>query len=154
MTPTVRIATAADLDGLVERNLALAEESEGKALDRPTVERGVEAILEAPHRGTYRVVEADGAVRGQCLVNEEPSDWSGGRYWWLQSVYVDPEWRGEGLFRALWDAIEADAAGAGDVAAIRLYVLAGNEAARRAYERLGMTESGYRVYEKPLEGPK
>lgn len=154
MTPIVRRARAGDLDGLVARNRALAEESEGKTLDLAAVERGVRAILDDPRRGTYWVVEADGAVRAQCLVNEEPSDWTGGRYWWFQSVYVDEGWRGAGLFRALWDAVESAAIEAGDVAALRLYVVRGNEGARRAYERLGMEETDYLVYEKPLkEGP-
>ena len=149
-SPTVRRAGGADRPGLVERNLALATESEARELEPETVERGVERILADPARGTYWVAEADGAVRGQCLVTEEWSDWTGGRYWWLQSVYVDPEWRGKGVFRALWDAIAAAAAAAEDVATIRLYVERENRSARAVYETLGMRQTDYRVYEKPV----
>lgn len=150
--PTVRRAGGDDVEGLVARNVALAAESEGRRLEPTTVESGVGMILADPARGAYWVAEAAGAVRGQCLVTEEWSDWTGGRYWWLQSVYVDPGWRGRGVFRALWDAIGEAAAEAGDVASIRLYVERDNLPARQAYETLGMRETGYRVYEKPVGG--
>lgn len=148
---TVRRAVEADLPGLVERNLALAAESEDRALDRATVEAGVAAIFADPARGTYWVADLEGAARGQCLVTEEWSDWTGGRYWWFQSVYVDPDWRGRGVFRALWDAVGAAAVEAGDVATIRLYVERDNRSARDVYEALGMRETGYRMYEKPVD---
>ncbi|MBW3660408.1 MAG: GNAT family N-acetyltransferase [Gemmatimonadetes bacterium] len=146
----MRPAGAADVGGLVERNLALAAESEDRVLDRSAVEAGVRAILGSSRRGRYWVAEVDGTVRGQCLVTEEPSDWTGGRYWWIQSVYIDPDWRGTGVFRRLWEVVGAAAAEAGDVASIRLYVARGNRAARAVYERLGMEETDYRVYEKPV----
>lgn len=151
-SPTVRRAGEADLPGLVERNVALAAESEDRALERETVERGVRTILADAARGAYWVAEVEGAIRGQCLVTEEWSDWTGGRYWWLQSVYVDPEWRGRGVFRALWNTVAGAAKAAGDVASIRLYVERDNRPARRVYETLGMLETGYRIYEKPVDG--
>lgn len=150
--PAVRRAGGGDVEGLVARNVALAAESEGRDLEPATVEVGVRTILADPARGAYWVAEVGGAVRGQCLVTEEWSDWTGGRYWWLQSVYVDAGWRGRGVFGALWNAIGAAAADAGDVASIRLYVERDNRPARRVYESLGMRETGYRVYEKPVAG--
>ena len=148
---TVRPATAGDADALVERNVLLAAESEGRALDPGVVARGVRLLLSDPDRGRYWIAEADGAPRGSCLVTTEWSDWTNGRYWWLQSVYVDPEWRRRGVFRALWEAVVAEARAAGDVASIRLYVLAGNAAGRATYEGVGMEDTGYLVYEREID---
>lgn len=148
--PAVRRAAEGDVGELVARNVALAAESEDRALDPATVEAGVRRILQDEGRGVYWVADVEGATRGQCLVTEEWSDWTGGRYWWFQSVYVDPDWRGRGVFRALWDAVGAAAVEAGDVATIRLYVERDNRSARDVYEALGMRETGYRIYERPV----
>lgn len=147
-------ATAADAGALALGNVRLAAESEGRELDAAKVERGVRLIQADPSRGDYWVAEAGGAVVGQCLVTTEWSDWSNGRYWWFQSVWVEPDWRGRGVFRALWDRVLAAAREAGDVAAMRLYVEAENRSARAIYERLGMAATGYRVYELPLDSPE
>jgi GNAT superfamily N-acetyltransferase len=141
----------ADADTIARFNVLLAEESEGRALDPATVTRGVPLLLSDPDRARYWIAEADGGVQGQCAVTTEWSDWSAGRYWWLQSVYVTPEWRGKGVLRALWDRVVADARALGDVAAIRLYVDKDNTGARIAYTRLGMSESPYLVYEARLD---
>jgi len=149
---TVRPARLADVAALADGNVRLARETEGKRLDPAVVEAGVETVLrDAPGAG-YRVLEADGAIRGQCLVHEEPSDWTGGRYWWIQSVYVDPEWRGRGVFRALWERILEEAREKGDVTEVRLYVERGNRPARAVYERMGMRETSYRIYTRVLDG--
>jgi ribosomal protein S18 acetylase RimI-like enzyme len=147
---TVRPAAADDVAALAAGNVRLAAESEGRALETALVERGVRRILADPARGAYWVAEAGGAVRGQCLVTTEWSDWSDGRYWWFQSVWVEPDWRGRGVFRALWDRVLEAAREAGDVASIRLYVEEENAPARAVYERLGMDLTSYRMYELPL----
>jgi ribosomal protein S18 acetylase RimI-like enzyme len=116
-------------------------------------------LLSDPTHGQYWIAEAAGEQGGdgdggepvgQCLVTTEWSDWMNGRYWWFQSVYVVPEWRGRKVFRALWDHVESSARKEGDVASLRLYVERDNASARAIYEKLGMEETGYRVYEKWL----
>lgn len=150
MSVTVRPATADDLEGIAGRNAALASETEGRALDPGRSRAGARAILEDAALGRYWIAEADGAPRGQCLVTVEPSDWTGGIYWWLQSVYVEPRWRGRGIFSALWEAVGRAAAERGDVVALRLYVERANAAARAVYEGLGMRRTPYAIYEKTL----
>jgi len=147
---TIRPATPADADTIARFNLLLAEESERRFLDPGVVARGVALLFEDPERARYWVAEADGGIVGQCMVTTEWSDWNNGRYWWLQSVYVAPAWRGRGILRALWDRVVADARALGDVASIRLYVDRHNKGARDAYARLGMAETPYLVYEAPI----
>jgi ribosomal protein S18 acetylase RimI-like enzyme len=160
---TIRAARPSDADVIAEFNRRLASESEGRELDPDTLARGVRALLSDPSHGQYWIAEStspegaagsDGdrgrACVGQCLVTTEWSDWTNGRYWWFQSVYVVPEWRGRRVFRALWDHVESSAREVGDVASLRLYVERDNASARAVYEKLGMEQTGYLVYEKWL----
>jgi GNAT superfamily N-acetyltransferase len=147
MSWLVRAAAAADVDALVEGNLALAAESEGLALDAARVRAGVEAGLAGAAGAAYRVAVADGRVVGQLMRTVEWSDWRNQTVWWVQSVYVWPAWRGRGVYRALAAALEAEARAAG-AAGLRLYVDTRNTGAAAVYERLGMDGGHYRVYER------
>src|SRR5262245_51041948 len=82
----VRPATAADWQTIVEFNCRLAEESEGKTLDRAHVEPGVKAVLGDRRKGRYLIAEAEGRPVGQLMHTHEWSDWRNGDIWWLQSV--------------------------------------------------------------------
>ncbi|MCP4201637.1 MAG: GNAT family N-acetyltransferase, partial [bacterium] len=61
----------------------------------------------------------------------------GGGEFYLQAIAVDEELRGEGVGTALMDWIEDRAAASGSVR-LTLDVSAGNERARRIYDRRGM----------------
>jgi ribosomal protein S18 acetylase RimI-like enzyme len=151
---SIRAARPSDAPVIADFNRRLALESEGRELDAGTVDEGVRKLLADPARGQYWIAEDANAPgptpAGQCLVTTEWSDWTNGRYWWFQSVYVPPEYRGRGVFRALWDHVESSARREGDVASLRLYVERDNASARAVYQKLGMEESGYLVYEKWL----
>jgi GNAT superfamily N-acetyltransferase len=148
----VRPATDADLDTLVAGNLALAEETERVRLDRSTLSEGVKAVLERRAPGQYWAAELDGRVVGQLLITFEWSDWRNRMVWWIQSVYVWPEARRRGVFRALYDRVrqEARAAGAGG---LRLYVDTTNAHAQRTYAALRMNGDHYRVFEDMFSEP-
>jgi ribosomal protein S18 acetylase RimI-like enzyme len=145
---TVRPATLADLDVLVRFNAAIAKETEGRNLDMERLRRGTRAVLESNERGYYLVAEVEAVVVGQLFVTYEWSDWRNGVFWWIQSVYVEPSFRGRGVYRALHAHVLQDARARGDVCGLRLYVEKENEAAQEAYTRLGMTMTPYRVYEQ------
>ena len=55
--------------------------------------------------------------------------------------------RGRGVFRALLDAIRAEARAEADVIGLRLYVEAANRRAQQTYRALGLAPGGYEVYE-------
>jgi ribosomal protein S18 acetylase RimI-like enzyme len=145
--PVVRLATPADAGHLVAFNQAMAWETEHKRLDPDVLGRGVAAVFEQPARGRYWVAEVGGAVQGGLLVTYEWSDWRDGDWWWIQSVYVRPEARGQGVFRALYRHVEVLARAAPGVVGLRLYVERGNEPAQRVYRALGMADSSYLVYQ-------
>jgi GNAT superfamily N-acetyltransferase len=150
----IRKATLTDAPIVSEFNLRLAEETEPLRLDPETVRAGVAAILSDPAKGIYFVAEIEGAVVGQLMITYEWSDWRNGNPWWIQSVYVKPECRGQGVFPALFKHLDGLARSDKQVAGLRLYMHTENERARRAYERLGMKHSDYEVFEMDFVLPQ
>ena len=143
----IREAALSDAQVIAAFNVRLAEESEGLRLDAATVQAGVAAELNDPTKGIYYVAEIEGAVVGQLMITYEWSDWRNGTIWWIQSVYVKPEFRRVGLFRALFNHVQTLARTRKDVCSLRLYVHADNTRASQSYERLGMTRTHYEIFE-------
>ncbi|HET8553667.1 MAG TPA: N-acetyltransferase [Rhodanobacteraceae bacterium] len=153
MTDTIatRAATPADMPHLVAWNAAMAAETEDKALDHALLEKGVGGIFADDRRGFYLMAErSGGVVVGSLLVTYEWSDWRNGDFWWIQSVYVAPEARRLGVFRALYAETARRAREAGAVG-LRLYVELENTRAQRTYEDLGMHRCRYHMYESGLD---
>lgn len=139
------------MDVIAQFNLHLARESEHLDLEPARVRAGVEAVLRDPAKGLYFVAEEGGRVIGQLLITHEWSDWRNGDFWWLQSVYVQRDFRRHGVFKALFEFVLARAASQSDVCGVRLYMEADNDRAREAYERLGMKETNYLVFERAVD---
>jgi GNAT superfamily N-acetyltransferase len=59
---------------------------------------------------------------GQTAISREWSDWRNGRIWWLQSVSIHADFRGQGVFRALYQHSYDQALASSDVIGPRLYV--------------------------------
>ena len=144
---TVVKATSDDVDAIAQFNIAMANETEDLTLDPSTVQAGVRGVLNANDRGFYLVARAQGKPVGSLMITYEWSDWRNGNLWWIQSVYVAPSSRGQGIFRALYEDVVSLAHGAPDVRGIRLYVEKDNLNAQAVYQRLGMSETAYRVFE-------
>jgi ribosomal protein S18 acetylase RimI-like enzyme len=150
MHPTVRRAGPADAAVIVEFNRLLALESENLVLDPARLAAGVAAVLADSVKGLYFLAEVGGEVAGQIGTTTEYSDWRHGWHWWIQSVYVRPEFRRQGIFRLLYAHVEKLAQGDPEVVGLRLYVEHENLAARQTYQALGMAQTGYLVMEKGL----
>ena len=148
----IRDATLADLEFIAAANLALAQETEGQVLDPVLLAPGVRAVLEEPGRGHYYLAEVDGRPVGQLMTTYEWSDWRNGVFLWIQSVYVLPEYRGSGAFRALFGNLLALARADSRICGIRLYVDRNNAQALQVYERFGMHRSNYDVMETVFRG--
>lgn len=143
----IRVAVPADGDTIVAGNCAMAFETEGRVLDYETAHSGAMAVIEDPAKGWYLVAESDGVIIGQLMITFEWSDWRCGHIWWVQSVYILPEYRRTGVFSQMYAWIRASAHCCPDVVGLRLYVERENEAARAAYCTLGMGEAPYVMYE-------
>lgn len=146
----IRIATSREIGALMEFNQAMALETEGKKLPAETVRRGVKAVLLDPGRGFYVVAEDAGKVIGGLMVTFEWSDWRNKWFWWIQSVYIVPEARGQRLYSQLYDFVKKEARDRGDVCGFRLYVEKDNEHAQMVYEKVGMEASHYLMYEEEV----
>jgi len=156
MVPAMKIRKGAlgDAAIIAEFNIRLARETEDLRLDPATVAQGVTALLQDPAKGIYFVAENESKIVGQLLITYEWSDWRNGNFWWIQSVYVKKEFRGQGIFAALFEHIHRLAREQKDVCGLRLYMEKDNEQARRVYRKLGMHETHYRVLEMAIfEGP-
>ncbi len=143
----IRQATPLDSATIADFNSRMAWETEHRRLDPERVSKGVTALLNDTSKGRYFVAESDGGVVGQLLITFEWSDWRNGTFWWIQSVYVAEDFRGRGVFRALFQHVEKLAKEGHDVCGLRLYVEAENAGARDTYSRLGMKRTSYEIFE-------
>ena len=147
----VRAAIRADIDNIVAFNAAMAMETESKTLPPDILRAGVDAVFADPRRGFYRMAEVGGVVAGCLMITFEWSDWRNGDWWWLQSVYVKPEFRRLGVFRALYDEVERAAQSTPRTVGVRLYVEKENRRAQHTYTSLGMHEADYLMYAKNFD---
>ena len=140
-------AATEDVAAIAQFNIAMAAETEDLALDPATVHAGVAAVVSDDRRGFYLVARSDGKAVGSLMITYEWSDWRNGNLWWIQSVYVMPSWRKQGIFRLLYDNVISLAKESGDAAGIRLYVEKDNHDAQGVYQKLGMSQTAYRLFE-------
>jgi ribosomal protein S18 acetylase RimI-like enzyme len=150
----VRIGENADADTLATFNIAMAWETEQKRLSPPVVAKGVRTLLENPRHGFYVVGEMDREVAGSLMVTYEWSDWRCASFWWIQSVYVKPEFRKQGVFRRLYEFVKEKASKEENICGFRLYAEKDNVAAQDTYGKIGMNRIPYVLYEEPFEGRK
>ena len=148
MTLSIRRATPADAATIVEFNRRMALETEDKVLDPQVLAAGVASALADPHKAVYFVAEEDRHILGQVSVTLEWSDWRNGWLWWFQSVYVRPEARRRGVFKALYEHVHAAACADPQVIGLRLYVEKENHSAQQTYLALGMEWTPYLLLQK------
>lgn len=142
--------TLTDAPAIARFQVEMAAESEGTELDYALVLRGVSEGLQDKEKGTYFVARNEqGKAIASLLVTREWSDWRCAWYWWIQSVYVRPEYRRKGVYKAMYETVKASAKEAGSPC-VRLYVDRTNTQGLATYQALGMTESHYLFYEEDL----
>jgi ribosomal protein S18 acetylase RimI-like enzyme len=155
----IRPAEVADAALLARWAQAMALETEHKQLDGATVTAGVAAGLADPMKARYFIAMQDaplagretiGSAIGTLMLTREWSDWRNGDWWWIQSVYVAPAHRRQGVFAALYRHVEQLARATPGVVGLRLYVERDNVRAQATYATLGMVDAGYRIFESHL----
>jgi len=148
----IRPARWEDVDSIVAFSTGMALETEGRRLDQAKLREGTCSLLAAPERGFFTVAELPDAgchrLVGQLMITFEWSDWRNAVFWWVQSVYVAPAWRRQGVFRAMHGHIVAKAKADPQVCGIRLYVERNNHSAQTVYQHVGIAPSAYTVYEQ------
>lgn len=145
----VREGRLEDVGAIMEFNRRLAWETESIRLKPDVLEEGVRAVLFDPMKGGYFVACAGDKVVGQIMHTFEWSDWRNGFLWWIQSVYVEAEYRGRGVFRSLFEHLK-EVAMKREGVGLRLYVEYHNHPAQEVYRKLGMEPGGYHVLQLPL----
>jgi ribosomal protein S18 acetylase RimI-like enzyme len=149
---SIRKAHLPDARRIADFNTAMALETEGKVLLPERVNAGVLRLLQDPSLGFYLVAQKGDDVVGCLMVTNEWSDWRNGLFWWIQSVYIDPAWRRQGVYRLLYDAIRDMARDDPGICGFRLYVEKENTPAQKTYRSLGMDATDYLVYEELKQG--
>ena len=147
----VRLAKPEDAETIISFSAAMAHETEDRRLDLDRLHLGTIALIESPARGFFMVAELEQAddrrLLGQLMVTYEWSDWRNGAFWWIQSVYVDPDWRRKGVYRRLHNTVVRIGRADTQMCGIRLYVARDNHVAQSVYRRVGLTPSMYEFYE-------
>ena len=154
MNDSIRIRPAApgDADTIIEFAASMALETERKVLLRQVIGKGVHHLLGHPGMGFYVMAECDGAIAGSLMVTTEWSDWRNGNFWWVQSVYVRPEFRRRGVYRRLYAYLQERAYEDPTVCGFRLYVERDNARAQATYRAAGMQPTQYLLYEELKPG--
>ena len=148
MNIKIRPGLLFDIDTIADFQVKMAFETEnGLKLDLPTVHKGVSAVMDDPSRGKYWLAEVDGDVVGCLLTVPEWSDWRNGTVLWIHSVYVKPDFRKHGIFKALYSHLKEMTTQSNDYRGLRLYVDKTNVNAQKVYEKLGMDGSHYLTFE-------
>ena len=146
----VRRATQSDLDILIDFQIAMAAESEDKGLDENTLRRGMEGALSSDELALYFVAEIANEPVGTLMLTWEWSDWRNGRFWWIQSVYVEKSFRRKGVYREMYSFVKKLASSQPDICGFRLYVEKDNLIAQQTYRSLNMEETPYLLFEEEL----
>jgi GNAT superfamily N-acetyltransferase len=143
----VRPAERADAEIIAGFQVAMARETEKLELDLPTVRLGVQAVFDDPRKGQYWLADCDVQVAGGLLTVPEWSDWRNGTVLWIHSVYIRPEFRRRGVFRALYSHLREMVEQRADLKGLRLYVDRRNRCAQQTYTAMGMDGEHYQMFE-------
>lgn len=146
----IRKGVSADIAALVEFNRSMAFETERIELDPDTIAKGVAAVFEDDNKGFYVVAEFEEKIVGGLLIVYEWSDWRNAWFWWITSVYIVAEHRGQKIYSGMYDFVKESARVEGNVHGFRLYVDLENTDAQKVYEKVGMFASNYMLFGENL----
>ncbi|AKG24653.1 GNAT family N-acetyltransferase [Calothrix sp. 336/3] len=142
----IRLASIDDWKTIVRFNQSLVKEIRGREISTERLSLGVKAVLTEPSRGFYTVVEIQNQIVAAALITYEWSDWRNAWFWWIQDVYVESDYRQQGVYRALYNHLRSQAQEQG-ACGLRLYVYKENYRAQEVYKKLGMVAADSEMFE-------
>jgi GNAT superfamily N-acetyltransferase len=121
------------------------QQQEEKEEEEEEEEEKIEENDEEKEKDRRKVDKEDKRI-GSLLVTFEWSDWKNAMIWWLQSVYVDSNYRGQGVFMSMCQYVKQQGVSQ-QIRSIRLYVDRSNIKAIQAYQKLDFQLSHYEIME-------
>lgn len=143
----IRKAHQSELSTLADFQQKMAKETEGLELNQETLNKGVAAVFNDSNKGIYYVATEDNTIIASLLITYEWSDWRNGQVYWIQSVYVLPEHRGKGVYKAMYLHLKNEVEQNPEILGLRLYVEKDNTNAQKVYTKLGMDGQHYKMFE-------
>lgn len=140
-------AEITDAPFIVDFQMKMALETENLSLDRSILEKGVQAVFQDASLAQYYVAKLRGQIIASLMITYEWSDWRNRKVWWIQSVYVIPDYRRKGVFSMFYDFIKEKVEKSEEVSGIRLYVDNTNIPAQKTYTKVGMNGEHYKLFE-------
>ena len=144
---TVRKGKRSDAEHIAKFQVRMAKETEQIDLDRDIVDKGVNAVINKPEKGIYFVAESGNKIVASLMITFEWSDWRNGNVYWIQSVYVLPEFRKRSVFKTMYLYLKSIVQKDKNVRGLRLYVDKTNTNAQKVYETMGMDCNHYMLFE-------
>lgn len=136
-----------DANFIIKAQIQMALETENYILKEENITKGVHEVFVDSHKGQYWVALVDDSPVGSLLQTFEWSDWRARNVWWIQSVYILPEFRGQGIYSRMYEKLKQIVENDDTLAGLRLYVDKTNEKAHALYQKLGMNSSHYHLCE-------
>jgi ribosomal protein S18 acetylase RimI-like enzyme len=152
MNPNFRIATAGDLELLLElmREFYSMEHLE---FDESSAVRSLHELIEHAEHGKAVLIEDERVPLGYFVLTYGFSLEFGGRFALLDELYVRPSFQGNGIGTAAMSFVEELCRRAG-MKAVRLEVHRTNEIAQRLYRKVGYVDQQRDLLTKWLMQPE
>ena len=132
----VRQAGPEDSKFLADNTADLSLETENKECNMELTTKFLKMALDRPNEIVYFIASSEGKDIASCGCTYEYNVVDNTMYLWYQSVFVAKDFRGKGVFRALFNHAQ-DIAKERGYKGVRLYVERNNEVARTIYQKYG-----------------
>ncbi|MCD4731047.1 MAG: GNAT family N-acetyltransferase [Bacteroidales bacterium] len=143
----MRKAKQEDIPQIIKFQQQMAQETEDLTLVDQKIKKGVEAVFNDPEKGFYIVATSNSQTVASMMITPEWSDWRNGYFLWIQSLYVIPTFRKQGVFRNMYQYIKQTVVETANYLGLRLYVEENNNTAIDVYLNVGMKGSHYKMFE-------
>ena len=98
----MRIFDKGDIKRIVDFQLTMASELENIQLDRTTVEKAVNYLIDHQELGFFLLKQRSNIVVANIVVGSLLVSGINGQEWWFSSVFIDKNYRSQGHFKGLF----------------------------------------------------